>query len=222
MNSPLDSLLKLPEITVEGSVHVEGYVCLQVKILAREINCPHCQNSTRALHQSSSILIRDLPTFGNPVYLKVPRRKFYCRKCQRYSTEKLEFIDWRRSHTQRYESNIYERVPHSSIEQISREEDLSSEEIQGIFNHVSNQLKKKDWSPVLRLSLDEIAMHKGHKDFKTVVSNIDTGKLLEVIDSQKQVEIIEVLMQQPLEVREAVAEVSVDMWGGFPKVIQEV
>ena len=29
-------------------------------------------------------------------------------------------------------------------------------------------------------------------------------------------------MQQPLEVREAVAEVSVDMWGGFPKVIQEV
>ncbi len=26
-------------------------------------------------------------------------------------------------------------------------------------------------------------------------------------------------MQQPLEVREAVTEVSVDMWGGFAKVI---
>ena len=190
MNSLLNSLLNLPEITVEGSVHVEGYVCLQVKILAGEINCPHCQNSTRELHQSSSILIRDLPTFGNPVYLKVPRRKFYCRKCQRYSTENLDFIDWRREHTQRYESNIYERVQTSSIEQISREEDLSSEEIQGIFNHVSNQFKKKDWEPVLRLSLDEIAMHKGHKDFKTVVSNIDTGKLLEVINSLHLVEII--------------------------------
>lgn len=65
-------------------------------------------------------------------------------------------------------------------------------------------------------------MHKGHKDFKTVVSNIDTGKLLEIIDSHKQAEIIEVLMQQAIEVREAVEEVSVDMWGGFPKVIQEV
>lgn len=65
-------------------------------------------------------------------------------------------------------------------------------------------------------------MHKGHKDFKTVVSNIDTGNLLDVIDSHKQGEIIEVLMQQPLEVREAVVEVSVDMWGGFKKVIQEV
>ena len=29
-------------------------------------------------------------------------------------------------------------------------------------------------------------------------------------------------MQQPLEFREAVREVSVDMWGGFPKVIAQV
>jgi transposase len=57
-------------------------------------------------------------------------------------------------------------------------------------------------------------MHKGHKDFKTVVSDIDTGNLLEIIDSHKQTQIIEVLLQQPIEVREAVEEVSVDMWGG--------
>jgi len=29
-------------------------------------------------------------------------------------------------------------------------------------------------------------------------------------------------MQQPIEVRQKVQEVSVDMWGGFPKVIQKV
>lgn len=222
MSSPLDSLLNLPGITIESCLHVEEYVCLHVRILAEEIQCPHCKNYTPYLHQIRSILVRDLPTFGKPVYLKVPRRQFYCRKCQKYSTEKLKFIDWRRLHTQRYEKSIYYRVQSSSIEQISREEDLSTEEIQGIFSHVYNQLKKKDWSPVFRLSLDEIAMHKGHKDFKTVVSNIDTGDLLEVIDSHNQIEIIEVLIQQPIEVREAVEEVSVDMWGGFPKVIQEL
>jgi transposase len=48
------------------------------------------------------------------------------------------------------------------------------------------------------------------------------GELLEVIDSHKQEEIIEVLKQHPLEIREKVEEVSVDMWGGFPKVIKEV
>lgn len=56
----------------------------------------------------------------------------------------------------------------------------------------------------------------------TVVSDIDRGKLLEVIDSHKQEDIIEALKQQPEEVRLSVQEVSVDIWGGFPKVVQEV
>lgn len=46
--------------------------------------------------------------------------------------------------------------------------------------------------------------------------------MLEVIDSHKQDEIIEVLKQQQLELRSQVEEVSVDMWACFPKVIAEV
>jgi transposase len=45
---------------------------------------------------------------------------------------------------------------------------------------------------------------------------------LEVIDSHKSDDIIAVLKQQPLAMRERVEEVCVDMWGGFPKVIREV
>lgn len=73
-----------------------------------------------------------------------------------------------------------------------------------------------------RLSIDEISQRKGHQNFATVVCDIDQGKLLEVIDSHHQKDIIEILKQQPLELREQVKEVSVDMWGGFPKVVQEV
>jgi transposase len=65
-------------------------------------------------------------------------------------------------------------------------------------------------------------MRKRQQDFITVVSDIDRSVLLEVIDSHQQIDMIEVLMQQPLEVRQAVEEVSVDMWGGFPKVIAQV
>jgi transposase len=116
-------------------------------------------------------------------------------------------------------ANIYQRVLSSSVEQVSREEDLSSEEIEGIFRRVSNPVKKKTFCSVKRLSMDEISKRKGYRDFITLVSNVDTGNLLEVIDSHKQEEIIEALKQQPLEFREQVTEVSVDMWAGFPKVI---
>ena len=62
-----------------------------------------------------------------------------------------------------------------------------------------------------RLSLDEFSQEKGKRKFVTVVSDIDKGSLLEVINSHKSDEIIEVLKSQPQAVRENVKEVSVDM-----------
>lgn len=82
--------------------------------------------------------------------------------------------------------------------------------------------EKNTWEPSKRLCIDEISLRKGQQDFVTVVSDVDQGILIEVIDSHRQAEITEVLMEQPLEVRQAVTEVSVDMWGGFPKVVQQV
>lgn len=82
--------------------------------------------------------------------------------------------------------------------------------------------EKNPWDSLKRLALDEIAMRKGHQDFVTVMGDIERGDLLEVIDSHRSEEIIEVLQQQPIEVRAQVEEVSIDMWGGFPKVIAQV
>jgi transposase len=114
---------------------------LQLEMMRAGISCPHCEKYTEEIHQNRPVLIRDLPTFGRKVYLQVPRRQFYCRECQRYSTEKLEFCDYKRRHTQRYEINIYERIQQSSMEQIGREEELSYDEIKSIFDHV-HQLKR--------------------------------------------------------------------------------
>ena len=89
---------------------------------------------------------------------------------------------------------------------------------------MSIPVKKNCWESVKRVSIDEISMRKGKGkgSFVTVVSDIEGGNLIEMIDSHRQQDIVEVLMRQPLEVREQVEEVSVDMWGGFPKVIEQV
>jgi hypothetical protein len=53
-------------------------------------------------------------------------------------------------------------------------------------------------------------MRKGPKNFKTVVSDIDKAKLIEVINGHNTEAIIEKLMEQPIEIREAVEEVSTE------------
>jgi transposase len=73
-----------------------------------------------------------------------------------------------------------------------------------------------------RLSLDEFSRRKGQGNLATIVADLDKSSLLEVIDSHKSDDIIKVLNQHPQSMREQLEEVSVDMWGGFPKVIREV
>ena len=217
----LENLLKLPKVSIRNVVQEGTEVFLILSCQEEEVKCNYCGRLTDELHQTNNILVRDLPISGQIVYLKVPRRKFYCKQCQRYFTENLEFMEARRKYTVRYEEYIYERVNVSSVEQVKREECLSWDQVHGIYQRQCES-KKKDWQGVKCLGIDEISKRKGHQNFATVVGDLEKGELMEVIDSHQQDEIIEVLMEQPLEVREGVEEVSVDMWGGFPKVIEKV
>jgi transposase len=83
-----------------------------------------------------------LSVFGKVVYLNTPRRQFYCQHCQKHFTEKLPFVDWKRRYTQRYEEYVYQRVQSASVEQVSRDEYLSWDQVQGIFDHQFS-LKKR-------------------------------------------------------------------------------
>lgn len=220
MSVHLDDLLDLPNVRIEGHTQTEGIITLKLEMISDGIVCPHCGIYTDQLHQNRPVLVRDLSIFGRPTYLYLPRRQFYCSECQKYSTETLEFVDGKRRHTQRYEEDIYQRVQVSNMEQVGREEGLKYDEIKGMFDHVRS--KKQEVKPTKKISIDEISMRKGQQDFVTVVSDIERGCLIELMDSHKQDDIIATLREQPLELREVVEEVSVDMWGGFPKVIAEV
>jgi transposase len=141
MDIHLDTLLKLPNVTVESCTQQDNEVYLKLRFLNQEAGCPHCQKLSSELHQDRPILIRDLSIFGQATYLKVPRRQFYCGDCQSYFTEPLTFMDAGRQYTQRYEEYIYRQVQLCSIEQVSRAEQLSFERIRGIFKHQYAQKK---------------------------------------------------------------------------------
>jgi transposase len=221
MDIYLDTLLHLPFATVESFREVDDFTYFKIGLINEEISCPHCQKIISEIRQIEYVLIRDLSVFGKKVYLQVPRRQFYCPDCHKYSTERLEFIEWRHRYTRRYEESISKKVKHTSIEEVSREEELSRDVVQSIFNYLEER-RKQDWGHPKRIGMDEFSRRKGHKDFITVVSDIDAVKPLEIIEGRKGEKLIEVLSEKELEVRKGVEEVSVDMWAGFTKVIKKV
>jgi len=132
---------KLPNVAVLSFSQIEDSICIHIELANSGINCPHCNSYTTEINQRP-VLVKDLPAEGNPIYLECP----VVRLCSMSTifNRTFEWVDSQRRHTRRYESNIYERKQGSSLEKVSREENLSFDEIEGIFNHVSKQhLKKK-------------------------------------------------------------------------------
>jgi transposase len=142
MDFHLDRLLNLPNITVFTCQEKESFIVLKLNFLNEGISCPHCQNYTEHIHQTRSLLVRDLSICGQGVYLYLPRRQFYCSACQRYPTEPLDFVEKRRNYTLRYEEYIYEKVKELTVEQVSDREKLSPEQVENIFHRIAARKKK--------------------------------------------------------------------------------
>lgn len=141
MDKSLTSLLNLPGVFVEYCDYHQDYLYFYLKISSDVISCVNCAAYIEELHQVRAIIVRDLPAFGRNVYLHLPRRQFYCRACQHYITERLDFIDLRRKYTRRYEEKIYQQVNNSSLEKVSIEQNLKVEDIKKIFNYISKKQK---------------------------------------------------------------------------------
>ena len=175
MDIHLDTLLKLPNATVESCTQQDNEAYLTLRLLNEEASCSQCEQLSSELHQNRPILIRDLSIFGQATYLKVPRRQFYCRHCQCYFTESLTFMNEGRQYTRRYEEHIYQQVQLSSIEQVSRVEQLSFDRIQGIFKHQYAQKKILGGQELSALGLTKSANGKDTKTSSPLSGTLRLG-----------------------------------------------
>ncbi len=151
MDFYLDQLLNLPNITVVSCQQQEGFIFLKLDFLNEGISCPHCQTYTDNLHQTRTILVRDLSILGQGVYLKVPRRQFICPHCGKYPTERLQWMKFGKKFTKRYEEYLYDRVKELTVEQVSQNEHLSPEQVQNIFSQQAESKKKLESAGKIRL-----------------------------------------------------------------------
>ena len=142
MDFHLDTLLNLPDIVADSYSSTLDTIVIKVRLVNDGINCPNCNKYIHKLHQIRPILVRDLSIFGQVVYLKVPRRQFYCTNCRTSPTESLSWLNKKQRQTNRYQEYIYERVKELTVKQVSENEKMSEDAIQDIFHKVASSKKK--------------------------------------------------------------------------------
>src|SRR4030066_1663699 len=131
----LTELLNLPNVKV---VHYQlvgqNRINLFVESTLPAALCPNCQQASTNLHdQSDPQMLRDLSIWDRRCWLRLTPRRFKCATCQNTFVERLAWREPERDYSLRYEQHIYQRARKEPITQVSKDENLSEEAVQGIF-----------------------------------------------------------------------------------------
>jgi transposase len=110
--------------------------------------CPTCQQLSLSVHDyGEPQLIRDLPIWNRRCWLRYSPRRFECATCE---TTFVERVVWREpgfDYTIRYEQFVYEQVRRHSVAQAARDERLSEDIVQGIFERWAKKRSPSGASP---------------------------------------------------------------------------
>lgn len=96
--------------------------------------CPHCQQASTSLHDlGEPQMLRDLSIWDRRCWLRLTPRRFKCATCQSTFVERLAWRDPERDYSLRYEQHIFQRTRKEPLAQVAKDEGLSEEAVQGIF-----------------------------------------------------------------------------------------
>ena len=91
-----------------------------------------------------------------------------------------------------------------------------------MIEDIAEEITETDLSKLKRLGIDEIALVKGQKNYCAVLVNLDTGKLIAILEKRTQEELRETLTGWGKEVLEQIEEVSIDLWLPYKNLVKEL
>ena len=218
----LTELLNIQGIKVTQMNQVPGIgIILQVESIHKESYCHNCGTKSNRLHQNHRYVVKDLSWGEKPVFLEINRRQFKCKKCGKPFSEKLDFINNRRTYTKRLADTIIKLVLSSDINSVAKQGVVTTEEIERMLSDASRELSLKP-SGLKKLGIDEIALIKGQGNYCAVLIDLETSKLITIVKGRTQAEIEPVLNSWGSEVLEKIEEVSIDLWKGYKTLVKKL
>ena len=215
-NEVLEILLEIKEIQVDRFEVQDRHLHIYCSSVFQEALCPDCLKKRQVVNQTYLRRFRDLPIAGKEVYLHLSQRQFYCPDCGRHFNERFNFVDVKRTMTRRYERHVYECCKASTIQKISAQENLVWQTVNEICQRgARKELAERPVSKVRAVGMDEFAMKKGHRDYATVIVDLERVEIIDILEYREQDKLIEYFKNKGTEWCEGIEVFCSDMWQGF-------
>lgn len=219
----MTNLLKLEGVRVINYQLIEQMgMVLYIENIDKKTPCTFCCTPTHKIHQNNQLTIRDLPWGEQAVYLKINRRQMRCEKCGKKFTEELNYVNKKRTYTERFALKILAEVLNSDIKNVAKRNGVSEQEVDTMLKDIGKKLKREKPLNLKRLGIDEIAVVKGQGNYYVVLVDLDKSRLIGMIEKRTEEEVTKYLEVWGEEVLGQIKEVSIDLWKPYRKVVDKL
>lgn len=203
-------LTGLQDIILENVERTDKLTILHIKMKRKLTKCPCCGELTDTVHDYRKQLVKDIPAFGNNVVLSINKRRYRCPHCNKRFIEDISFLPKYYRMTNRLSMYILDKLGEDrSFSSVAREVHLSVSTVIRVFDIVS-YIAPKSLPSVI--AIDEFKGNTGYEKYQAILTNPQTGEILDILPTRNSSYLIEYLKKYTPEERSNVKYFISDMW----------
>jgi len=221
--------LDIPDVRVlQTSLNERGEIIITIESTKAGTQCRKCGKWITKLHgRDEWVIIRHLPAFGRPTYLRYRPSRYQCQDCEGHptTTQVLGWSDGNSPHSFAYDNHILLQLVNSTVEDVRVKEGLSYDCVAGVLERRIET--KVDWTTIAEieiLGLDEIALRKGQGNYVTLVTGRFRGGeivILGVLPGHEKAVLVEYLRLIPRRILQTIQAVCCDLWEAYIEAVRE-
>jgi transposase len=221
--------LDIPDVRVLSTeINKVGELIITIESVKEGTICRQCGREIHTRHGYDEwAIIRHLPVFGRPSYLRYRPRRYQCMDCEGHPTTTQRLV-WRESdspHSMAYDDHLLLQLVNSTVEDVSLKGGVAYDCVLGVMERrISASVDWGQYEALGVMGLDEIALKKGHRDFVTVVTaRLAEGRvvILAVLPDRQKDSVVEFLRSIPQRLKQSIHTVCCDMYEGFTEAVRE-
>jgi transposase len=221
--------LDIPDIRVlQTEMNTAGELIITIESMKVGSKCRKCGREIRKPHgRDEWVVVRHLPVFGRPTYLRYRPKRYQCMDCEGHptTTQRVEWQETGSPHSMAYDDHILLQLVNTTVEDVSIKERLGYDSVLGVLERrVSAGVDWSQYSEIGVLGMDEIALKKGHRDFVVIVTaRLIGGRvvILGVLPDRHKDTVVDFLRSIPERLKRTIHTACCDMYEGYTEAVRE-
>lgn len=212
-----EELLNLPSVEILGIKIDTKIITIECQVKQIGATCPNCGETISTVNQYYHRTIRDLNMGIRHVHLLIKVRQFYCKSCNRYFTETLDFADLNKEFTHRQSDYMFCLARKQCYTEVAAIVDVSPKTVERIVLDICRKTIDipKRYRQVKRLGIDEHSHRKGKKDYLCILTDLDKGIIIDILPNRKKETLIAHFKQLGIDFCNQITDVSCDYWDAY-------